>query len=168
MIMRVETLVFDLGFFSYQACFLSLAYLALASTAASKQGRLFSSVSVTFLLPCTLSCSPCTGSKIIMLLMEELIKPSRLVFYLGTLGQRLGSNDSVVHMTASFLSKCLEWCFMTFIDLDFKLVLFFEKSINRRDWHQHAFHWVLKKRGPLKIARLFKKIFFFNVCNKLL
>lgn len=127
MIMRVETLVFDLGFFSYQACFLSLAYLALASTAASKQGRLFSSVSVTFLLPCTLSCSPCTGFKIIMLLMEELIKPSRLVFYLGTLGQRLGSNDSVVHMTASFLSKCLEWCFMTFIDLDFKLVLCFLK-----------------------------------------
>lgn len=163
--MRVETLVFDLGFFSSQACFLSSTHLALASTAASKQGRLFSSVSVTFLLPCALSCSPCTGSKIIMLLMEELIKPSRLVFYLGTLGQRLGSNDSVVHMTASFLSKC----FMTFIDLDFKLVLcfFFEKSINQRDWHQHAFHWVLKKRGPLKIARLFN-FFFFNVCNKLL
>lgn len=163
MIMRVETLVFDLGFFSYQACFLSSAHLALASTAASKQGRLFSSVSVTFLLPCTLSCSACTGSKIIMLLMDELIKPSHLVFYLGTLSQRLGSNDSVVHMTASFLSKCLEWCFMTFIDLDFKLVLcFFEKSINQRDWHQHAFHWVLKKRGPLKIARLLKKFFFFK------
>lgn len=38
--------------------------------------------------------------------------------------------------------------------------MFFEKSINQRDWHQHAFHWVLKKRGPLKIARLFKKKFF--------
>lgn len=34
------------------------------------------------------------------------------------------------------------------------LLVCFEECINRRDWHQRAFHWVPKKRAPLKIARL--------------
>lgn len=64
------------------------------------------------------------------------------------------------------VTKCLEWRFTTFIDLDFKpLVGFFcffspDECINQRDWHQRAFHWVQKKREPLKIARL--------CCNELL
>lgn len=116
--------------------------------------------SLPLLCPVLHPVPPSTGSSIIMLLMEELIKPSRLVFHLTTLSQRLGSCVSVVYTTVWFLSKCLEHFFISFIDLDFKPLLCFEECINQRDWHQQAFHWVLKKREPLKIARLF--------CNKLL
>lgn len=58
------------------------------------------------------------------------------------------------------VTKRLEWCFTTFIDLDFKPLVCFEECINQSDWHQQAFHWVQKKREPLKIARL--------GCNELL
>lgn len=97
----------------------------------------------------------------IMLLMENLIKTSHLVFFLTSLSQRFGLCVSVVHTTASFfffseynrVTKCLEWRFTTFIDLDFKPLVCFEECINQRNWHQQAFHWVQKKRAPLKIAR---------------
>lgn len=44
----------------------------------------------------------------IMLLMEELIKPSHLVFYLTGLGQRFGLCVSVVHTTASLFQNIIE------------------------------------------------------------
>lgn len=120
----------------------------------------FSSVFVFPLLSPALDPDPAPSDSLnIMLLMEELIKPSHLVFYLTSPGQRFGLCVSVVHTTASFFSeynrvtKCLEWRFTTFIDLDFKPLVCFEECINQRNWHQQAFHWVQKKRAPLKIAR---------------
>lgn len=103
---------------------------------------------------------PSTGSRNIMLLMEKLIKSSRLVFHLTT-------QSKAWIMCLCCLHNCLisfqvfgTFFFISFIDLDFKPLLCFEECINQRDWHQQAFHWMLKKREPLKTARLF--------CNKLL
>lgn len=69
-------------------------------------------------------------------------------------------HNCLVSLKYDRVTKCLEGRFTNFIDLDFKPLMCFKECINQRDWHQQAFHWVQKKREPLKIARL--------CCNKLM
>lgn len=109
-------------------------------------------------LSSALSCAPCPPPhnpqhglhKKMMLLMEKLIKPSCLVFRLTTLSQRLGSCVSVVHTSASFLSKCLEWRFISFYWLGLKnLCCVFEEHINQRGWHHTSFPLGAEEEGNL-------------------
>lgn len=149
---------------SSPACLLSSEHLALASTSVPVQGRLFLSVCLSSALSCSWSWSCALRLfETLCCLWRILSRQAILNFFFTSLSQRFGLCVSVVHTTTSFffffsseynrVTKCLEWCFTTFIDLDFKPLVCFEEYINQRNWHQQAFHWVQKKRAPLKIAR---------------
>lgn len=154
------------------ACLLSSEHLALASTFVPMQADFFFFLVLFFLvLTRARSLSCYSGSMNILLLMEKLIRPSHLVVCLTAVSVKGSDHVSLLSMQLPPLflfffseynrvTKCLEWRFTAFIDLDFKPLVCFEECINQRDWHQRAFHWVQKTREPLKIARL--------CCNELL
>ncbi len=141
------------------ACLLSSKHLALACTSVPVQGRLFSNVC----LPSALSCP------------WSWILPFRLFEHYAAYGEayqakpsRILSHQSqskvwimclccplkcVISSGFNRVTKCLEWHFTTFIDLDLKPLVCFEECINQSEWHQQAFHLVQRKRAPLKSAR---------------
>lgn len=115
----------------FPACLLPSQHLALASTSVSTQGRLLSSVCLPSALPSTW-LRPCLSESMnIMLLMEKLIKPSYLVIHLTTLeskGWIVGLrclHNCLISAEYNRVTKCLEWRFTTFIDLDFKPLVCF-------------------------------------------
>lgn len=155
--MRTES--FDQGFPLVSSMLIVLGAPCLSEHICINAGPTFSPV---FVFPlCCPVLGPDPAHRLnIMLLMEKLIKPSHLVSHLTTLRLKLGSCVSVVHTTASFLQNIIElptvWNDVLLLLLTWtsNFWCFFEERINQRDWHQRAFHWVPKKREPLKIARL--------------
>lgn len=160
--MRMEKNCFNQGFSLVSSMLIVLGAPCLSEHICTNAGPTFSPVSVFPLLcpQCAWSRSSPSDSLNIMLLKEKLIRLIHLVFHLTSLSQRFGimclccPHNCLISSEYNRVTKCLEWRFTTFIDLDFKPVVCFEECINQRDWHQQAFHWVHKKREPLKIARL--------------